>query len=1016
MMLVFRLVFTFLFILGGIAHGQVITSIPEYPLPETSVLITFNAAEGNAALDGFDGDIYAHTGVITSESNSMSDWKYVKTQWDENIPAIQLTNIGNDLWQLDVSPDIRAYYDVPIDEEILQLAFVFRNADGTIVARNSDGTDIFVNVFSNPYRITWNQPDVSAIYTVGETISTDVVVLAAQALSLSINNVVVETVGSNNLVYSYQTVDEGTISMVLNVTTADSVFSDSLTLFVRGQTPIAELPSDSLVDGINYIDDETVTLVLFAPYKDFVFVKSSFNNWVIDEQNQMFLTPDSLRYWLTINNLEPGVEYAFQYIVDGEITIADPYADKILDPWNDSYISPATYPNLLPYPVGAATGILSVFQTAQVDYQWQSNSFARPNNQDLIVYELLVRDFVEERNYQTLIDTIQYLKNLGINAIELMPVSEFEGNSSWGYNPSFYFAPDKYYGTKNDLKEFIDVCHSNGIAVILDMVLNHSFGQSPLVQLYFDAAAGEYGEPTTENPWYNKRSPNPTYYWGFDFNHESTHTKQFVSRVVKYWLDEYKFDGFRFDFTKGFTNTPGEGWPYDQARIKILKAIADTIWNTAPGAYVILEHLTDNTEETVLANYGMMLWGNMNHAYNQSSMGYADGSNFSGISYKSRNWSCPHLVGYMESHDEERQMFKNLQWGNKTPVYDITVPEIALRRAELTSLFFLTIPGPKMIWQFGEMGYDYSIDFDCRVCEKPVRWDYMNQDARRHLYHFYADVIRLRNSNDVFKTSDFTIDASSDLKTISFQGSTKAYLMGNFGVKPLPVTLNLDASHSWYSYFEANATVLPDAAFVLQPGSYKLLISAEWPLSAWPAYPSASQVTVTENLHVSDTLTGSYNFFDMNGHVEGNSQYAWYRSDDSLGSNKIRIDDADQRYYVTSEDDWHKYLSFVVLPVAISTDYSMGLPGESQLVGPVEFLSADVNIYPVPAADAIKIDNIAKYSDVMLLNNAGQLIEHWVTNGVYSLMIDLNGLEPGVYFIQLRGAGDTATKKIIKIP
>jgi 1,4-alpha-glucan branching enzyme len=169
------------------------------------------------------------------------------------------------------------------------------------------------------------------------------------------------------------------------------------------------------------------------------------------------------------------------------------------------------------YPVGKADGIVSVFQTAQTPYEWQVEEFVKPLKQDLIIYELLVRDFVSARNYQTLIDTINYLKNLGINAIELMPVSEFEGNSSWGYNPSFYFAPDKYYGTKNDLKEFIDVCHQNGMAVILDMVLNHSYGQSPLVQLYFDGSAGDYGQPTPLNPWYNETSPNQSLLLGFRF-------------------------------------------------------------------------------------------------------------------------------------------------------------------------------------------------------------------------------------------------------------------------------------------------------------------------------------------------------------------------------------------------------------------------------------------------------------------------------------------------------------------
>ncbi len=114
------------------------------------------------------------------------------------------------------------------------------------------------------------------------------------------------------------------------------------------------------------------------------------------------------------------------------------------------------------------------------------------------------------------------------------------------------------------MKRFIDECHRHGIAVIQDMVLNHSYGQSPLVRLYWDK---QNNRPSAQNPWYNPVSPNPVYSWGYDFNHESEATKIFVDRVNRYWLTEYKVDGFRFDFTKGFTNTPGDGSAYDAARI-----------------------------------------------------------------------------------------------------------------------------------------------------------------------------------------------------------------------------------------------------------------------------------------------------------------------------------------------------------------------------------------------------------------------------------------------------------------
>ncbi|MFO7863637.1 MAG: alpha-amylase family glycosyl hydrolase [Salinivirgaceae bacterium] len=1014
----FRFLWVALFVMcAELVSGQVITSDPLYPVPGEPVTLTFYANNGNGALAGHTGELYAHTGVVTDESSSTSDWKYVVTEWDENIEKTQLTSLGNDAWELTIQPDIYSYYGVPADEEILQLAFVFRNADGTVVGRDTDGGDIFVNVYGDPYHPTWNAPNPATIYSIGDQVTVDVVVLAANALTLDIDDQEVAFADGNSLTHTFTVDNAGDYELVLHVEAPDSVYSDTISIFVRSETPVAELPFEGLKDGINYIDDQTVTLVLYAPHKEFVVVNSSYTDWQLSQENQMYRTPDSLRYWITFENVEPGREYAFQYIVDGEITIADPYTDKVLDPWNDQYIPSSTYPYLMEYPHGHAEGILSVFETGQEPYNWQIDSFERPANEELVIYELLVRDFVEEANYQTLIDTIAYLKNLGVNAIELMPVSEFEGNSSWGYNPSFYFAPDKYYGTKNDLKAFVDVCHQNGMAVILDMVLNHSFGQSPFVQLYFDAAAGEYGEPTAENPWYNRNSPNPTYYWGFDFNHESEQTIEFVSRVNKYWLTEYKFDGFRFDFTKGFTNTPGEGWEYDQARINILKAMADTIWNTAPGAYVILEHLTDNSEERVLSNYGMLLWGNMNHAYSQASMGYTQESSLSGISYKSRSWTKPHLVGYMESHDEERQMFKNQEWGNGTIVYDITQPEIGLRRGELTSLFFLTVPGPKMIWQFGELGYDYSIDFDCRVCEKPVRWDYWDDDYRRHLYHFYAQVIQLRKNYSIFQTDDFTIRSTEDVKTIHFETpDTAAFIVGNFGVEPQMVTLDLDAQYTWYSVFEKNIEVQPDTSFLLQPGAYRMYITHRVQEPAWPAFPGALTPAIEGSARVNDTLFANYTFFDLDGDEEATSEYQWYRSDDTLGTNKEIIEGATSRWYVPVIDDVEKSISFAVTPVANSSEYARGLPAESQLTEPVQNAGSSINVYPVPSQGMLQLENVTKYSTVELLNTSGQIVDYWPTDGAYAVSVNVADLQSGMYFLRFVGSGASKVKKIVKIP
>jgi 1,4-alpha-glucan branching enzyme len=399
-------------------------------------------------------------------------------------------------------------------------------------------------------------------------------------------------------------------------------------------------------DGINYNSSSSVTLVLHAPYKNYVFTTGDFTGWRISDKGYMKKTPDAERYWIQIDGLESRKEYRFQYLVDNEIYIADPYADKVLDPWNDSSITAETYPGLIPYPKDTASGIVSVLQTSQVPYTWKTTDYTLPEKSKLTIYELLIRDFVAKHDFKTLTDTLSYLDDLGINAIELMPVSEFEGNLSWGYNPSFYFAPDKYYGPKNDMKAFVDSCHKRGIAVIMDIVLNHCMGQSPFVQLFLDHYASDQIYMKIPNPWFNASSPNPVYKWGADFNHESTSTQQLVDRVNAYWLTEYKIDGFRFDFTKGFTNTVGDGSAYDASRIAILKRMAGKIWSVNPEAYIILEHFAQDAEEKELAEYGMMLWGNKNHDYSEAAMGYS--SDLTTASYLGRGWTVPNLAYVQE--------------------------------------------------------------------------------------------------------------------------------------------------------------------------------------------------------------------------------------------------------------------------------------------------------------------------------------------------------------------------------
>ncbi len=596
-----------------------------------------------------------------------------------------------------------------------------------------------------------------------------------------------------------------------------------------------DLPAGA-VDGVTYINSGTsVIFNLYAPGKKSVAVIGEFNNWQADAKYNMYQTTDGNRWWVQVDNLDPNKEYAYQYLVDGNLKVADPYCEKILDPNNDQYISTDVYPNLKAYPAGQ-TGNVSVMQANQPVYNWKNSTFTRPDKKNLVVYELHVRDFIATHSYKTLKDTLSYLSNLGVNAIELMPINEFEGNDSWGYNPSFYFAPDKYYGTKNDLKAFIDECHSRGMAVILDMVLNHSFGQSPMVQLYFDQAAQK---PLASNPWYN---PDPThpYNVGYQFNHQSAATKYFAKNVMQFWMKQYKIDGYRFDLAKGFTqknnlNDVAAWGAYDASRVAIWKDYNSYIQSVdANNFYVILENFASDQEEKELADNGMMTWNNLNYAFNESTMGWVGTSGLGRLFFSTHTFTQPdNIVTYMESHDEERLMYKNETFGNTSGANGYTARNLAtaLKRQEAAAAFLFSAPGPKMIWEFGERGYDISIDNGGRLGDKPPHWEYMNDPLRKNLYNVFAKLIKMKINNPVFTTStmQYTASATGAVKSTTLTSTgVNVEVIGNFDVNVQSATITFPTTGTYYDYMTGTTINVPTPLYTvsLNPGEYHIYSSA----------------------------------------------------------------------------------------------------------------------------------------------------------------------------------------------
>lgn len=818
---IFILILTGLFAMH--MQAQVITTIPTLPSADDTVTIIYDATLGNGALAGFTGDVYAHTGVITDKSTSPSDWKYVKSGWGTTNPSVKMQPLGSDKYQLKYH--IRNYYGVPMSDTIKQMAFVFRDGPGNTVGRAADGSDMYVNVAQAGLGLVFLNPaDPQNIVDQGGSLNILIGGNNADTLRLFINQVEVSKTANASLNYTFNATTVGFYRLKAVAEDGSTVLEDSTGLYVRDPNPpVAALPAD-VRDGINYIDDTTVILALYAPLKNYAFVIGDFNNWEVADINYMNRTPDGNYYWKEISNLTPGEEYAYQYWVDGDLRIADPYTEKILDPWSDGGIGNA-YPNLKSYPFGKTSRIVSVFQTAQQPFNWQTTNFQKPSNTDLLVYELHLRDFVAAHDFKTVMDTLNYIQKLGFNAIELMPIQEFENNDSWGYNPSFFFAVDKYYGPAEDLKALIDACHARGIAVIGDVVLNHAFGQNPWVELWWDDMNNR---PAPNSPFFNP-IPKHDFNVGNDFNHESQATKNFVFRFVKHWLSEYQFDGFRFDLSKGFTqkNTLGNtgAWgQFDATRVAYLKAIADTMWSVDPEAYVVLEHLADNGEEKELGNYGLMLWGNAHFDYKDAAIGYTPG-NFNWISYKNRGWNEPHVIGYMESHDEQRLMFEAVTYGNSSGNYNIKNLETGLSRMELAATFFFTVPGPKMIWQFGELGYEVDIDQNGRTGRKPIRWNYYNQPARKRLYQVYAALAALKVNEPAFESDIFRLNVSGNMKRIHIDhADMDVAVLGNFGVSFATINPTFQRTGMWYEFFTGDSMNVTNtsANIGLNPGEYRL--------------------------------------------------------------------------------------------------------------------------------------------------------------------------------------------------
>jgi glycosidase len=910
--------------------------------PEATASATILFDKSTTPLSTYTGTIYAHTGVTLNGTA----WQNVKGTWGNNTTQPALTLVSGNIYKLDLTSTIASFYGNPVGA-ITKINIVLRSETG-----GSQTGDLTLNVGSFQSTLLSPADGSATILNTGQSLAISANNTNGNAVyNLSINGTNVNTTTAASFNYTDSGIT-GNRTYVLQITQGTTVFYNYFTVIVVPTTTSIAMGS-GLEDGINYNpnDSTKATLVLDAPGKDFVYVAGSFNNYQPDNNFAMKKDPVSGKFWIELTGLVSGTNYTYQYwVVDQTPTancqslvkVADPYSTLVLSPYDDPYIPATSFPAMPVYPAGQKYEV-TVLKTGQTPYSWSAatTNFVKPNKDNLVIYEVLIRDFDANRNFQDLINRIDYFKNLKVNAIELMPVMEFEGNEGWGYSAAFHLALDKFYGTKAKMQEFVDLCHQNGIAVILDVALNHAFGRCPTVRMWqTDPNNTGFGNPASDNPYFNTVATNG--YFGFnDYNHQKARTQYFVKRVIKQWIQEFKIDGFRWDFTKGFTqNCTGDDActdAYQADRVQVLKDYADYSWSLDPTHYVIFEHLGQDGEEQQWANYrinespskGIMMWGEMTAAYTQLIDGYSVNADITRVGADAHGFSGKRLIGYPESHDKDRLLYNAITYGNSggafPPLNNLTN---ALNRMSALGASFLLVPGPKMIWHFADLGMNDSIwtcangtvnsDFDitpgdCKLVTKAQpQWtnNWLANPERARIYQNWAKMIDLKKSNPVFN-GNYTISPDGSLikqRVYIYDNSLPAsalrnvVVLCNFSVANLSLVPSFPYAGTWVNLMD-NTTInvtdvnaplsIPSGGFLIY-GNQTALATNPFEKSNFGLYPNPATNSFKINADVAKvaiySITGQL-VKSFNGDFDSN--YSYDVNDLNNGIYLVRIMDND---------------------------------------------------------------------------------------------------------------------------
>ena len=616
------------------------------------------------------------------------------------------------------------------------------------------------------------------------------------------------------------------------------------------KAPTTKTRPAGITDGIFYDanDPTKVTVSLYvAPSKSNVVAKNVYilcdaNNWNISNDYQCY--KDGYYFWYTFTGLTAGKEYAFQYGVKmsngSYVQISDPYSTKVLDKDNDKWEPKTQDPTLMDYPNGGS-GYVTVIQPGKKAFNWSKETlnFKRPNKNNLVIYEIWPYTWSKNKNFKSILEKINYFADLGVNAIEFMPLCEFDGNLSWGYSPNHYFALDKAYGTEEQFKTIVDECHKRGIAVIVDMVFNHATGNHPFERLY-----GGF-DNLKDNPYFNVEAPHGASVFE-DWNHSYAATKDHLTRALKFWLQEYKVDGFRMDLSHGFcgTNCSDRVSNINHYYNKGVKSVLND-------GYFILEHWEGWDERGGYVSKGMMCWENTNKAYKELAMGYYNGETSSDIS----NANNDGYVSYTCSHDEQRPFWKAKQLGDGAVK---TSEATRLARVPAVVAMCAMLNGPQMIYQFEELGYDYSFcanaaategnnvdkadypqpqpkpchDTDAKPIPEVKGW--FTNANRLNAYKKTGQILQLRTkiAPSVFEGNPTNTDLAhgKQLRSVTWgSGNNRIFIIANIGTTSKNFTL--PTGNAWYDYLAGSPSQLTAGKSIsLAGGDVKVYTASKYSL------------------------------------------------------------------------------------------------------------------------------------------------------------------------------------------